>query len=218
MTRFSRVRRIAQLRRFLIVPAVLLITAGASAQTILYDQMTNYSSTIIPSSWYAPNGLDGDTYSWDNFRLAKPADVTEVWWVGGGGNISGVTVRFYEGLASAPDYQPKITALPESETEADYLKGYTFTLAETNPVPLAGGLYSYHVILPTVLHLPGQKVFWVKIEGDCTNGYSWGIAQATHGRDGMHFRFITGWVFQRITGDLAFQLRGNVTYFSRRGG
>ena len=211
-------RRFAHAGRILWVAASLFLTVTARASIVLYDQMTNCTSVIIPSSWFAPNGLDGDTYAWDNFRLPKPADVTEVWWVGGGGNISGVTVRFYEGLASAPDYQPKITALPESETEADYLKGYRFTLAETNPVPLGGGLYSYHVNLPTVMHLPGNKVFWVKIEGDCTNGYSWGIAQASHGRDGMHFRFITGGLFQRITGDLAFQLKGNVTTFPRRGG
>ncbi len=218
MAPYSSGRQIANARQILLVAVSMLLMANARASTLLYDQLTNYSTTIIPSSWYAPNGLDGDTYSWDNFRLPKPADVTEVWWVGGGGNISGVTVRFYEGLAAAPDYQPKITALPESETEADYLKGYTFTLAETNPVPLGGGLYSYHVNLPTALRLPGNTVFWVKIEGDCTNGYSWGIARATHGRDNMHFRFITGGTFQRITGDLAFQLRGNVNFFSRRGG
>lgn len=183
--------------------------ASTQAATLLYDQMTGYSSTIIPSSWFAPDGLDGDTYSWDNFRLTQPADVTEVWWVGGGGTISGVTVRFYEGLPAAPDYQPKISALPESETPADYLKGYRFTLQQANQTSLGGNLYQYHVALQTPLRLPGNKVYWVKIEGDCTNGNSWGIAQATHGRDGMHFRFITGYVFQRITGDLAFQLKGN---------
>lgn len=195
-------------RRLFLAIGFLVAGVSAHGSILLYDQMTNYNSTIIPSSWYPPDGLDGDTYAWDNFRLAKASDVTEVWWVGGGGTISGVTVRFYEGLASAPDYQPKITSLPESEKPSDYLKGYRFTLAETHPVDLGGGLYSYHVTLQTPLHLPGNTTYWVKIEGDCTNGHSWGIAKATRGRDTMYFRFITGFIFQRVPGGLAFQLRG----------
>ncbi len=176
--------------------------------TTLYDQMSAYNPTIIPSSWYAPDGLDGDTYSWDNFLLPFKSDVRGVTWVGGGAAITGVTIRFYRGLPASPDYQPLISALPESETSSDYLKGYQFNLSQLSTVSLGGGLTQYHANLQTPLRLVGNKVYWIKIEGDCVSGNSWGLATATHGRDSMHFRFITGWVFQRITGSLAFQLDG----------
>lgn len=199
--------------RVLFVVSIGILSADASSM-ILYDQLSNHTSTIIPSSWWYPDGYDGDTYSWDNFILKKPSAIKEVRWVGGGGPIDGVTVRFYEGLAGYPDYQPKITALPESETSNDYLKGYRFTLAQTHPTSLGGGLYSYYVSLPQWLYLPGQTVYWIKIEGDDPSGNSWGIVRASHGRDTMHFRFITGGTFQRITGDLGFQLVGDPSLFS----
>lgn len=189
--------------------AVAGVSLGSVAKAeILFDQMTNYNPSIISSSWYAPDGADGDTYSWDNFLLPNDSIVREVWWNGGGAPITKVTVRFYEGLPAAPDLQPKITALPESETSADYLKGYSFTLAQVHETPVGGGINSYHVTLPTPLKLPGNKVFWIKIEADSIYGSFWGLCTATHGRDQMHFRFITGYIFQRISGSEAFQLRG----------
>lgn len=191
-----------------LVAAASCLLATSAWSDVLFDQMTNYSPTIIPSSWYAPDGLDGDTYAWDNFLLPYRSDIKEVWWVGGGGTISGVTIRFYEGLPAAPDMQPKITSLPESEKPTDYYKGYRFNLASINETPVGGGLNMYHAVLPTPLRLPGRKVYWVKIEGDCTNGHSWGLASGTHGRDTAYFRFITGWLFHHLTGTLAFQLKG----------
>lgn len=206
-------QRVRSLGRALVL-GIGLATVATGQAAVLFDQMSNPTATIIPSSWYAPDGLDGDTYSWDNFMLKLDSSVREVWWIGGGGNISGVSVRFYEGLPAAPDYQPKITALPESETSNDYLKGYKFTLSAMNATPLGNGLYKYHVTLPQPLHLPGKTVFWIKIEGDGSGSNSWGVVQSTHGRDAMHFRFITGYLFQRITGSLGFQLVGNPTTLS----
>ncbi|MFN8138906.1 MAG: hypothetical protein U0R49_03805 [Fimbriimonadales bacterium] len=200
-------------RRVLLVVATSVVAANAYSM-VLYDQLTNHTTTIIPSSWWYPDGYDGDTYSWDNFILRKPSYIKEVRWVGGGGPIDGVTVRFYEGLAGYPDYQPKISALPESETSRDYLKGYRFTLAQTHPTSIGGGLYSYYVTLPEWLLLPGHTVYWIKIEGDDPSGNSWGIVRASHGRDTTHFRFITGGTFQRITGDLGIQLVGDPALFS----
>ncbi|MBS1704645.1 MAG: PEP-CTERM sorting domain-containing protein [Armatimonadetes bacterium] len=178
---------------------------------ILFDQMTNPTSTIIPSSWVTPDGSDSDTYSWDNFLLPYDSTINEVWWVGGGGPITGFTVRFYTGLASAPDLQPTISALPESETSADYLKGYRFQ-NKANETQIAGtSLYQYHVNLPTPLALQANKVYWIKIEADTTSFPSWGLAQASHGRDTGHFRYITGLhMFQRVPGSEAFQLIGTV--------
>lgn len=190
---------------------VLALAAGAASQaTILYDQMTSPLSTIIASSWVTPNGSDSDQYVWDNFLLPNPSTIREVWWIGGGGPTPvGFTVRFYEGLAAAPDLQPKITALPEEETPADYLKGYRFS-GNANETPIGGGLFQYHVILPETFDLPGNTVFWVKIEADVTSFPSWGLARASHGRDEHHFKYITGaHMFFSGTGSTAFQLLGD---------
>lgn len=184
--------------------------SGGAHAAILYDQMTNPGTTILTSSWVPPNGTDSDTYAWDNFLLPTESTVREVWWIGGGSPVSGFTVRFYTGLAAAPDLQPTITALPEEETPADYLKGYRFN-DNANETPIAGtSLNQYHVVLPTTLTLPGNTVFWVKIEGDTVGFPTWGVARATHGRDEHYFRYITGaHMFFSGTGSEAFQLRGD---------
>ncbi len=192
----------------LLIGGVALGTLGARAE-ILFDQMTNPSNTIIPSSWVTPDGSDSDSYAWDNFLLPSDSTINEVWWVGGGGTITGLTIRFYTGLAGYPDYQPTITALPESEQSTDYLKGYRFT-GNGNETPIPGtSLYQYHVTLPTPLSLPGNTVFWIKIEGDMVTYPSWGVAMSTHGRDNRHFAYFTGLHrFFALTGSEAFQLRG----------
>lgn len=175
----------------------------------MFDQMTGFSPALILSSWLPPDGYDADAYAWDNFLLPYDSSINEVWWVGGGAPVTGFTVRFYTGLAGYPDYQPTITALPESETSADYLKGYRFS-GTANETPIAGtSLNQYHVTLPTPLRLPGNTVYWIKIEGDVTGYPYWGLATATQGRDNQHFAFITGLHrFFSATGSEAFQLRG----------
>ena len=41
--------------------AVAGVSLGSVAKAeILFDQMTNYNPSIISSSWYAPDGADGD--------------------------------------------------------------------------------------------------------------------------------------------------------------
>lgn len=189
--------------------SVATLTSWGHA-AVLFDQMTSPSSTIIPSSWVAPDGTDSDTYSWDNFLLPQNSTVNEVWWVGGGGTPTRLTVRFYTGLAAAPDLQPTISSLPEEETEANYMRGYTFTSpASWNETDFGGGLKQYHVTLPTALDLAGNTVYWLKIEADVAGFPSWGLATATHGRDARHFRYITGMhMFQGVSGSEAFQLRG----------
>jgi hypothetical protein len=191
--------------------ASLLVATSARAD-ILFDQMTNPQSGVIASSWLPPDGFDADTYSYDNFLLPSRSSINEVWWIGGGDPISGVTVRFYTGLAGAPDYQPTITALPENETSSDYLAGYAFS-GNANQTAIPGSsLYQYHVVLPTALTLPGNTVFWIKIEGDqAYQGQGWGVARASHGRDSRHISYFTGLAqFLPGSGSEAFQLRGSV--------
>ncbi len=160
-------------------------------------------------AWLPPNGFDADTYSYDNFLLANDSTINEVWWVGGGAAPSLFTVRFYTGLASAPDYQPTITALPESETAADYLKGYTFA-GNANETAIQGSsLFQYHVTLPETLSLSGNTVYWIKIEADIAGYPSWGVAMSSHGRDARHITYFTGGpYFLAGSGSEAFQLLG----------
>ena len=71
----------------LLIGGVAFGALGARAE-ILFDQMTNPSNTIIPSSWVTPDGSDSDAYAWDNFLLPSDSTINEVWWVGGGGTIT----------------------------------------------------------------------------------------------------------------------------------
>jgi len=197
--------------------ATVQIPTSARATTVLFDQMTNYSTTgFIVSSWFPPNGFDSDTYSYDNFILASNSTVNEVRWVGGNalgpayGSISGVTVRFYTGLAGAPNSQPTITALPENETSADYLAGYTFS-GNANETAIPGtSLFQYDVVLPTSLSLTGNTTYWIKIEGDAVNQFDgWGLATATQAIDSYHVDYVTGRAsFLGAPGSEAFQLLG----------
>jgi len=42
--------------------AAAMISTSARATTVLFDQMTNYSTTgFVVSSWFPPNGFDSDT-------------------------------------------------------------------------------------------------------------------------------------------------------------
>lgn len=184
---------------------------SANAQSdILFDQMTNPVQPLIISSWFPPDGSDSDGYAYDNFLMPADASIREVWWIGGGATVTRFTVRFYTGLASSPDHSPTITALPESERSADYLKGYTFN-GNANQTSIPGSsLFQYHVVLPTALRLPGDTVFWVKIEADVPGFPSWGLATASHGRDNHHVGFWTGGhMFYQGSGSEAFQLRGS---------
>jgi hypothetical protein len=194
----------------------ILISPSAGA-AVVFDQMTNYSTTgFIVSSWFPPNGFDADTYSYDNFTLAANSTINEVRWVGGNalgpayGSISGVTVRFYTGLASAPNTQPTITALPENETSADYLKGYTFS-GNANETAIPGtSLFQYDVVLPTSLSLAGNTTYWIKIEGDSVNQFDgWGLATAGQALDNYSINYVTGRAsFLPASGSEAFQLLG----------
>ena len=190
------------------------LLSSSYGQTILYDKMSSSSSNIIQSAWFAPDGSDYDVYTWDDFKLTSDSTIKEVWWRGGNaitgpGGITGFSVRFYRSLPGGS--QPIISALPESETSADYLKGYDIQgLANETQIP---GTYlsDYHITLPTALNLTGNTKYWVKITANMTSLPFWGLAQSTSSvGDGKNFRYFTGGpYFQLGSGDLAFQLRGS---------
>jgi hypothetical protein len=192
----------------LLLGVAAILTSTNTRANILFDQMTGYSTTgFIVSSWFPPNGFDADTYSYDNFSLASNSTVNEVRWVGGNalgtayGSISGVTVRFYAS-ASFP--------LPEGETPAGYLAGYTFT-GNANETAIPGtSLFQYDVVLPTSLSLTGGATYWIKIEGDSVNQFDgWGLAAAGQALDSYHINYVTGRAsFLPAPGSEAFQLIG----------
>lgn len=71
-------------RPFLIalLSAVLVSTSEA---TVVFNQPHNGGGTLHKSSWYPPDGLDGDVYCWDNFTLASNTAISEIRWRGGVG-------------------------------------------------------------------------------------------------------------------------------------
>jgi hypothetical protein len=58
------------------------VPANASASAV-FSQPHDGSGTVNKSSWYAPDGLDGDEYAHDDFTLASDQVITKVRWRGG---------------------------------------------------------------------------------------------------------------------------------------
>lgn len=194
----------ASLFRCLLTCLALFALTAARAD-VLFDQMTNPSQTIFQSSWYAPDGSDGDQYIYDNFLIPGDSTVSEVWFVGTAMQ-NNFTVRFYTGYPGYPDAAPSSVALAPDETAANYISSYTFTASSSNPTLIPGtGLYQQHVVLPTPITFTGNTVYWIRIVSDG----SFGWAQATHGRNNSHLTYISG-LNRRLVygGDLAFQLVG----------
>src|SRR5690349_17880355 len=67
-----------------LVGAVLLVLVASSSQaTVVFDQAHNGSGVLSKSSWYPPDGLNGDAYCWDNFTLPSSSAIVELRWRGG---------------------------------------------------------------------------------------------------------------------------------------
>ncbi len=200
------------MKKLLLLAAATSLSAFGFGQTILYDKMTGATGGIIQSAWWEPNGTDYDVYTWDDFTLTANSTVNEVYWRGAGPDgISGFSIRFYESIGGGS--QPKITALPENETPADYLKGYDVSgIAGATAVP-GTSLFEYHYSLPTSLTLQGNTKYWVKVTANMTTFPFWGMATSTSALgDGRNFRYFTGGpYFLPGNGDTAFQLRGTTT-------
>lgn len=190
---------------------LLAMASSFGYSVVLFDQMTNPGAGTIASGFLFPDGSDADTHSYDNFLLAQNSAVTDVSWIGTDFPGLGFTIRFYQGLPASPDYQPLITALPDHEGPADYIKGFEVTdnAGKTPYGPQGSGLFAYHYVLPTSLRLTGNTVYWIKIEG-LGNSY-WGISTASHGRDSRHITYFTGGpYFLAGPGSEAFQLSGSL--------
>jgi hypothetical protein len=62
-------------------------------------------------------------------------------------------------------------------------------------------------VLPTTLTLPGNTVFWIKIEGDAVGFPTWGVARASYGRDERYFPLHRRHPHVLRAGSEAFQLK-----------
>lgn len=202
--------------RIRMVGALLLaLVLGARAEGAqLYAQSHTGSGVVHKSSWYAPEGLDGDEYAWDSFTLAASTAITEIRWRGGyaygpgQAPVYAFTLSIYRSVAGG--FQPDLGA---GGRLARFNVGHH--CGET-PVGTFGGIpvYDYAYTLSTPFQAVGGTKYWIQIEA--SQGVrpllywppDWGLCDASGG-DGHYFRFIVGGQYQSITGDLAFSLHGS---------
>ena len=199
----------------ILLPALLalLITAPPAHAAIVFVQPHDGGGTLHKSSWYPPDGLDGDAYCWDNFTLASSRAITEVHWRGGyevhpsGSGQSPVSefeVSIYRSIPAGT--QPDLGA---GGRLVQYFVGGN---AGETPVGAFGGvqMFDYKFILPSPFSATGGTPYWVQVEasqGAAPPSYApdWGFAVGTGGNN-SHFRRITGGTNQAPLQDLAFSL------------
>ena len=193
----------------------------AQGQTIsAYTQTASPAGGVLKSSWYPPDGLDGDAYVFDSFTLNTAADITEITWRGGYTN-------FLSGAGKSPVFDftisifPSIGALIQPDVTAAPLARYTVggNAGEIDAGTIGGvPLFDYAFTLPAPFHAAAGVKYWVQIEASqgLTPMYywppDWGLTTGVNG-DGSYFRSITGGtlgggtLYQSMTGDTAFSLR-----------
>lgn len=193
-----------------------LLVAFPARAVVLYNQPHNGNGTLHKSSWYPPDGLDGDAYCWDGFSLGSSNAVTTLTWRGGyeyhpsGTGQSPVTrfsVAIYRSIAG--------NSQPDLGAGGRLVRYYTSGNAGETPAGSFGGvaMFDYSFTLPSAFQATAGAVYWVQIyaeQGIAPPSYApdWGLAVGAGG-NGSHFRFITGGTYQFITGDLAFALQGS---------
>jgi len=188
--------------------ALLFVAPFASRAAVLYDAITGSSTTtVIPASWYYPDGFDGDVHSYDNFKINQTADVTDVYWRADNPNSKNFTVRFYQDLLNSTNaYQPKISQLPPDETSAGYLYGFNVTNFAGEVTQVGTYQWDYHFHLPTPKRFQGTTHYWMKVSSQTYMS----IYQAAP-RDGRHYAYFTGGpYFLYQSGDMAFRIDGNL--------
>jgi hypothetical protein len=183
----------------LLAAASLALAPPAQGQTqVVFSQPPDLAGGVIKSSWFPPDGLDGDSYAYDSFILGSDQAITEVDWRGGYTN-------FLSGAGESPVFDFTIyiygPGLVNSEPALTPLTQYSVggnageTLAGTfGGVPM----YDYRFALAPPFQAAAGTKYWVQIEA--SQGLTpfpaywppdWGIAVGTGG-DGSHFQVTTG--------------------------
>jgi hypothetical protein len=201
------------MNRPLLCALLSVLLVSASRATVVFDQPHNGGGTLHKSSWYPPDGLDGDIYCWDNFTVASNSAISGIHWRGGyefhpsGSGQSPVfdfEVSIYRSIAAGG--QPDLGA---GGRLVQYFVGAN--AGETSAGAFGGvAMYDYAFTLPSPFQAAGGTNYWVQIEasqGLASPSFApdWGLAVGTGGNN-SHFRKITGGTYQVIAGDLAFSL------------
>ena len=187
----------------LLVVALSLIAVEIHA-AVVFTQPPTGSGGLLTSSWWSPNGSDYDQYVWDNFTVSSNVPVTEVKWRGGGGAVTGFTIKFYSSIGggSQPDLGSSFAPNP--------LATYTVTgnAGETAAGTFGGGpMNDYDFVLPTPFQAAAGTNYWIQIEATQAGMPNWGLAAGVG--DGTHFlqmAWIGDTYFLFGPGDVAFSL------------
>lgn len=189
------------------------------AQVVVYSQPPSSAGGIIKSSWYAPNGLDGDAYAYDAFQLGAASSISQIQWRGGYTNfLSGAgkspvydfTISIYASIPAG--IQPDVVNPPLAQYDTAGNAGET-------PAGTVGNIpmYDYSYNLSTPFQAQAGVKYWIQIEASqgVTPNFGWppdwGLTTGTGG-DGTHFNAITGGtngggtLFYNGAGDTAFTL------------
>jgi hypothetical protein len=186
-----------------------------------YTQPHDGSGAIYKSSWYAPNGLDGDEYAYDSFICSSNQPITKIRWRGGYTN-------YKQGAGKSPVYDFTIDIYPSipAGIQPDIIAGPLVTYsvggnAGETPAGTFGGIdmYDYEFVLPTAFNAVAGTKYWLKLYASQgvtpTYGWppDWGFAGGTGG-NGSRFDEITGGslaggtLYYIAGGDIAFTLLG----------
>jgi hypothetical protein len=193
---------------------LLSVLSWAANAAVVFQQAPSASGGIHKSSWYSPDGLDGDEYAWDGFTLTSDAAISEIHWRGGYTN-------YLSGAGTSPVYAFSVSiyrsigggSQPDMGTGGKLVTYRTSSSAGETPTGTAGGvaMYDYAITLATPFQATAGVKYWVQIEASqgVTPNFGWppdwGLCTGTGG-DGSYFRRITGGPFQVIGSDLAFSL------------
>ena len=193
---------------------LLALLCSMARADIVFEQAPSAAGGIHKSSWYAPDGLDGDMYAYDSFTLAADTAITQIHWRGGYTNyLSGAgrapvyafTVSIYRSIAGG--WQPDVGT-------GGRLARFNITgNAGETAVGTFGGviMYDYAYTLSTPFQATAGVKYWVQIEASqgVTPTYywppDWGLCNSTGG-NGSYFNKTTGGNYQNFSGDLAFSI------------
>lgn len=191
--------------------SALLVSSSHAA--VVFVQPHNGGGGLHKSSWYPPDGLDGDVYCWDNFTLASSTAISAVHW-------RGAYEYHPSGAGQSPVYDFEVSIYRSIGGNSQPDMGAGGRLAQYfvggNAGEVAAGsfggvlMFDYAFVLPSPFQAAGGTTYWVQIEasqGLASPSYApdWGLAVGTGGNN-SHFRFTTGGTFQTLAGDLAFSL------------
>ncbi|MFO0836804.1 MAG: hypothetical protein U0638_17725 [Phycisphaerales bacterium] len=189
-----------------------VLTPTRAHAAVAYTQPPDPAGGQYKSSWYPPDGLDGDEYVWDNFTLASSTAITEIRWRGAyayglADNIEAPVIEFKVSIwpSNSSGFEPNVAGQP-------LVKYWTGNRCGETPAVTINGIkhYDYSFTLPSPFQATGGVKYWVQIEASQgINGWNWppdwSISKGTGG-NGAHFRKVTGGNYNSISGDCAFTL------------